>query len=356
MAKKRKTLPKNFNELLENSDIQELIAVFDKCEIEARGGYSKGIALSFEECPHELAKWLLEQGTDIEAVDNYGYTPLQSRSSHWKGNIKSLIDLGADINAHNRKGTPLHCAVSNHRSENVKILLEHGAEIDVLTDYGYGPDGKDCSELEVTLMACNNRDIKDALEITKLLLAAGAKRTDRMKKSITEMGKKLEAYRPDSHDEYFEEMSIAMDEFYQLFEVEPVAKKIVYDGTSPIEVKSSTWQKQHEELWTMLVPNSGTAKTVQGEVIRITGKVARELLDNGGVNWDTEYKKMVDAYFSYVQQEDKLSEIDLEELSVIVDEVKKGNATNTYVMSELGVKWVLQNPNPITIKEIKYNR
>lgn len=356
MAKKRKTLPKDFEELLENSTVQELISVFDKCEIEARGGYSKGTALSFNDCPHELAQWLIEQGADIEAVNDYGYTPLQSRSSSWKGNIKSLIDLGADININNRKGTPLHCAVSNHRVENVKFLLEHGAKIGNLTNYGYGPDGKDCSELEVALISCNNRDLEEVLEITKLLLGAGAKKTERMKEFVSRMGKSLEAYRPNGYDETFEESCIAMDEFYQIFEVEPVEKRKVYDGKSPIEVKASTWQKQHEELWEMLVPNSGSAQTIQGEVIRITGKVARELLDNGGGNWDGEFKKMTDAYFDYVQQGNKLSQEELEELKIIVEEVKATNDTNVYVMTELGVKWVLQNPNPISSSDIHYSR
>lgn len=40
MAKKRKTLPKNFERLLKNADIQGLINVFDKWGIDARGGVS----------------------------------------------------------------------------------------------------------------------------------------------------------------------------------------------------------------------------------------------------------------------------------------------------------------------------
>ncbi|WP_437368343.1 hypothetical protein [Maribacter litoralis] len=40
-SNKRKTLPKNFKELLENNSIEELILVLKKCNIDAYGGYSK---------------------------------------------------------------------------------------------------------------------------------------------------------------------------------------------------------------------------------------------------------------------------------------------------------------------------
>ena len=38
--KKRKTLPKNFDEMLASAPLDELIAIFDVCELEATGGYS----------------------------------------------------------------------------------------------------------------------------------------------------------------------------------------------------------------------------------------------------------------------------------------------------------------------------
>lgn len=356
MAKKRKTLPKNFEELLENTNIQELIEVFDKCEIEAKGGYSKNTALGFVNCPYELAKWLVEHGADIEAVNDYGYTPLQEHASHWKGNVKSLLDLGADVNLINRNGTPLHCAVRNHRTENVKILLQYGAKINVLTDFGYGKKGKDCTELEVTLMACNNKDIEDTLEIAKILLNTGAKKTKRMKEFVTDIGKSFEEYRPAYSGESAEKIDKKLAELYQIFEVEPVPSKEVYDGKSPITVKASKWQKQHEELWQLLVPVKGKAQTIQGEVIRITGKVSRELMDNGGANWDVEYKKMVDGYFGFIQKGNSLSKKELEELSCIIKEVKAKDYTNVYVMAELGVKWVLQNTVPLSLTETNYDR
>ncbi|WP_286926113.1 ankyrin repeat domain-containing protein [Flavobacterium sp. UBA4197] len=357
MAKKRKTLPKDFEELLKKGDIQELIQLFDKCEIEARGGYSKGTALSFAECPHELAKWLVEQGADIEALNDYSYTPLQERSGkRFSGNIRSLLELGANVNTNTHRGTALHCAAKNHNTENIKILLEYGAEIEALVSDGYGEKRGDYTALELTLRACCNIDIKDTLEISKILLNAGAQKTEKMKGFVTEIGKTFEQHRPNFYDESTEQISNDLDELYSIFEVEPVPRRIVYDGKSPITVKATTWQKQHEELWELLVPGRGAAQTVQGEVIRITGKVARELLDNGGGNWDIEFKKMVDSYFKYIQQENQLSQEEIEELAIITSEVKARNTENIYLMSELGVKWVLNNPIPKSLTVTDYNR
>lgn len=357
MAKKRTTLPKDFEELLKKGDIQELIQLFDKCEIEARGGYSKGTALSFAECPHELAKWLVEQGADIEASNEYGYTPLQERSGNrFSGNIRSLIELGANVNTNTSKGTALHRAAKSHNAENIKILLEYGAEIEALVSEGYGEKRYDYTALELTLMACTNIEIENTLEISKILLDAGAKKTEKMKALVTQIGKTFEQYRPNFYDESTEQASNALEELYRIFEVEPVPRRVVYDGKSPITVQATTWQKQHEELWDLLVPGRGIAQTVQGEVIRITGKVARELLDNGGGNWDIEFQKMVDGYFKYIQQENQLSPEEIEELAIITNEVKTKNTENIYIMSELGVKWVLNNPTPIQLTVTDYDR
>jgi len=40
-----------------------------------------------------------------------------------------------------------------------------------------------------------------------------------------------------------------------------------HDGKSEIRVTKNTWKEQNQELYEMLVPSSGWASTVQGEVI-----------------------------------------------------------------------------------------
>ena len=73
MTKKKKTLPANFNELLEAKDLDALKAVFNECELNAYDRRSfKTPALSFYKIPLELMDWLIAQGADINAKDNMG--------------------------------------------------------------------------------------------------------------------------------------------------------------------------------------------------------------------------------------------------------------------------------------------
>ncbi|MMZ65907.1 hypothetical protein D1872_283530 [compost metagenome] len=83
----------------------------------------------------------------------------------------------------------------------------------------------------------------------------------------------------------------ALLRLYELFDVPPVEKRKTHDGVSSIIVSTKEWQAQYNELWNLLIPSKGHAQTVQGEVIRITGKVSYEILDNGGINWDNQYRK-----------------------------------------------------------------
>src|SRR5262245_25674222 len=80
MAKaKKKLLPKNFEETLKNRNLKDLKTLFDTHDVNARGGFYKQTALAFPECPDKLTRWLVENGADLDAVDQFGDTPLHSR-------------------------------------------------------------------------------------------------------------------------------------------------------------------------------------------------------------------------------------------------------------------------------------
>ena len=53
------------------------------------------------------------------------------------------------------------------------------------------------------------------------------------------------------------------------------------------------WWEEQERLWNELVPSSGHAKTVQGELIRCTGKATDEAYRNSNINWESGYETLV---------------------------------------------------------------
>jgi hypothetical protein len=191
--------------------------------------------------------------------------------------------------------------------------------------------------------------------LARVLLDAGAEKTHPMKGFVEEIGKRFEFHRSAINPEFVDALSSALKELYDIFEVPPVPRRQIHDGKSPVAVKAKTWQTQHQELWTLLVPSQGPAATVQGEVIRISGRIADELERNGGVNWDADYKKMSDAFLEHVQGGKPLSPPDLAEAVAIVAAVKRRTG-DTARMAQLAVKWVMQNPDPINLNPPSYQR
>ena len=240
---KNKTLPKDFEALLKEGNLEKLKAVFDKCSIDARGGYSKQTALAFSECPDQLAAWLVANGLSLSLADSYGETPLQARSGHWNGKIRGLLAATTEA-------------------------LEH---------------------------------------------------------------------------------------LYRLFDVTPVPRRNMHDGVSPIIARAKRWQDQHQELWELLVSGSGAAQTVQGEVIRISGRIAHEVEGNGGTNWDAQFKQMADAWLTHIKSGNQLSAAEIDEAAELIKEIK-GRGGDMERLCELSTVWVALNPLPKVLPKPEYQR
>jgi len=231
---RRKTLPKDFESLLENATMAELKAIFHVCEIDARGGYSKQTALAFDKCPDDLARWLVAQGADLSATDTWGNTPLHSRAGSRRSSIDVLLALGADVNnASSSIGTPLHAAADSHNATHARLLLQHGAGVNDRNQERLTP-------LELALRGCNNIDIEDMVLLAKVLLDAGAQKTLRMKAFVEEIGNRFEFHRSGFDPQSVDAVSSALDELYEIFEVSPVPRRQMHDGISPVVVKAKT--------------------------------------------------------------------------------------------------------------------
>jgi cytohesin len=89
----------------------------------------------------EAVKQHLAAGTDVNAEDNIGATPLFGAAG--KGHkeiVELLIAEGADVNAKNRSGwTPLHYAAQKGHKEIAKLLIAGGVDVNAKTDQGWIP-------------------------------------------------------------------------------------------------------------------------------------------------------------------------------------------------------------------------
>lgn len=354
MAKKRVTLPKEFKDLMDEGNIEALKAVYDRCELTAHDGrFSLCTPLHMGGVPDELVIWLVEKGLDINIPDYYGATPLYRQATMGRETVKLLLELGADIGKPNTYGeTPLHVAAEFFHPKTVKCLLEKGANVNVENDMGRTP-------LASVLMVCRGIYIAQTAEIASMLLEAGAKKTSAMKEKVENIGKDFEFHRESIHPDYIEAADKGLTKLYELFDVKPVEKRITHDGVSPIKLVEGSWEEQYEELWSFLIPSSGPAKTVQGEVIRIPGRVRDELDRNGGVNWDRDYRKMLQALPQYLSLGIPLSDQELEETKELIAQVHGKDFDDEPRLDrlcQLAIAWIKQNPEPLLLEKTSYKR
>ena len=354
MAKKRVTLPKEFKDLMDEGNIEALKAVYDRCELTAHDGrFSLCTPLHMGGVPDELVIWLVEQGLDINIPDYYGATPLYRQAILGRDTVKLLLELGADIGKPNTYGeTPLHVAAEFFHPKTVALLLEKGANVNPKNDMGRTP-------LASVLMVCRGIYIAQTAEIASMLLEAGAKKTSQMKEKVEQIGKDFEFHRESIHPDYIEGADKGLSKLYELFDVKPVEKRLTHDGHSPIKLVEGSWEEQYEQLWSFLIPSSGAAKTVQGEVIRIPGRVRDELDRNGGVNWDRDYRKMLQALPQYLSLGIPLSDQELEETKELIAQVHGKDFDDEPRLDrlcQLAIAWIKQNPEPLLLEKTSYKR
>ena len=341
---KRKTLPDNFSDIIDSGDMEKFRQVFEKCEITAANkGKTTCNAFSYSNLKPCHIQFLVDNGLEANADCGFGY-PAVSFHADNKDNLKCLLDNGADINytAVIFRGNALARACSTLNVQAVKNLLEANASINVKGDV----DGK--TLLDTALSRCTNTDIPAVLEIAGMLIKAGVLPTDKTAGYVKRIGEQFEFSKSEMIEQNKTECGLALNELYKLLGVAPVSEREIQSGK--ICVKSHHWQEQFGELRNMLVPASGKAVTVQGEVVRIVGKVTHELLDNGGRNWGGEYKEMLLKLTDLLQEIHSSNEKDTAEAVRIIKSINSSAGREPlYRLAEIAVECVLANPDPIPL-------
>ena len=140
-------------------------------------------------------------------------------------------------------------------------------------------------------------------------------------------------------------------------------EKSIHDGVSPINIPDEEDEdKLFQMLWEYLVPSCGKAQTAQGEIIRIAGRVQHEFLNNGCINWDEDFHKMLDTFLKYLPLGNGFSEEDLKIAEVLVGLLKENGKKGFIDDKIIGVfcscamTWVKQNPEVIEPLKAEYVR
>ena len=350
VAKLRKTLPKDFNEIVASGDVEKIKAALKKCEPNAiYSAYDKRTALMNPNLPEEVIRWLVtEYGADIHYANLYGRTALSEAAMSKPENIGLLASLGAQVNFQkDTYPTALIYAAMFFRAESVRELLRLGA--DVHRKGGYS----DNDALTEALSRCQNANIPQMAELAQILIDAGIEITYGMKEQVRKIGENFEFYRDSFAPDYLPVCDAGLRKLYQIFDVPPVPHKQKFDGSAPISVKGKTWTQRYNELWDMLVPGSGKAVFVQGEAIRIVGRLSHEILDNGGMNWDEDFRAMRN-YLAEILSGGKPAD------AAVIAQIKKISPNTDEAVFEniakVVVEWILDNPDPIRLGEVGYRR
>jgi len=203
-----------------------------------------------------------------------------------------------------------------------------------------------------------NVQIATTAQTAQMLLSAGAVVDDDMRASVRLIGERFEFYRDSFSPRLLPAAESGLVALYELFGVPAAPRRASSSPEAPISVPDGGWRTRHEALWDALVPASGHAPNLQGEVIRITGRIAHELLGNGGGNWDSDYQAMLASIPLIVASGCALSTSDQEEVSRLVSALMSGSARIDDIdgLSKLAVKWLSQNPGPIVFDAPTYRR
>lgn len=143
-------------------------------------------------------------------------------------------------------------------------------------------------------------------------------------------------------------------------------KSKIYCENEEVIIKySDNWIDSYKELYELLVPKIGKASTVQGEVIRICGKLEYEILNNGIINWDSDFELMVNALKRYLLTTGNLlSEEENKNIKSIISKIKRDTKSGLITLevedfnklTEFCTKWILLNKKLIKLKEVSYDR
>jgi hypothetical protein len=118
------------------------------------------------------------------------------------------------------------------------------------------------------------------------------------------------------------------------------------------------YQQEAKQLWAALVPQTGQADTVQGELVRAVGRLADESYRNGNINWDEGHRVFVSFLREHLAASDEFdaaTRLRIEEDLAKVGRVGEGEDGYIFPdgediydrITDRVVEWCRRHPDPI---------
>jgi hypothetical protein len=115
---------------------------------------------------------------------------------------------------------------------------------------------------------------------------------------------------------------------------------------------SYDWKKEHARLWDQLVPRNGQADTLQGELIRIVGKLVDQAYRNGNGNWDDDHERMWRFIGENISYDPTFAPPDQRLIRQTIDDIIRdqdcpdlsGDGSTYYFINEKVVDWCRAHP------------
>lgn len=347
LGDKEEFLPKDFPELMREGDINKLKKVYEKCAIVAHLEKDDRWTTPFyyaTPCT-EFYQWLVEQGLDINAENQYGQNALTKRAGVNDPCFEGLLIAGANP-CGTRLYNPLKAAIRFDRVDNVRLLIKYGADVNADNMH----EGSIKTPLDWLLQNMTYKRVIPCSAMAEMLLEKGAKGAKDAKKEVEELGQDFEFSKKNIYTDDLRPYEEAMQKIYSLFGVKPVKSITKHDGTSLITVEENDNAKAFESLYFYLVPEKGKCDTVQGELIRLSGSIRLWLLENGGdtSRWKSKCEPMVKDFSRLIQANQGSDEQLNSQLKELIDRIKcDSEPEEADPICDLCVDWVRKNPEPI---------
>jgi hypothetical protein len=125
--------------------------------------------------------------------------------------------------------------------------------------------------------------------------------------------------------------------------------------------KAYNWKREQSRLWDELVPKRGRAATLQGELIRIAGKLTDEAYRNGNENWTDETADQWRFLGRQLADPQAFTPAEIAAINEAVSTIIRdrdhpdtsGDGSPYYLLSKRAVDWCMKHPAPQALPKVE---